>query len=306
MRKRNPKRIRRTLALSVAAAAIAIAGVSAAFAGTIHHQASPNWAGWVALAVPRSQRVADHFTTVNGTWTQPAATCAGARSSFAAFWVGLGGYSLHSKALEQIGSEADCDRQGGLFYYAWYEFVPRPPVTIHTVRIHPGDSISASVHVSSLRVRVSLTDNTTGQKFSKTITMRSPAPDTSAADWITEAPSNCNGINHCKPLLLTNFGQIPFSSASATSIGFGGRHNGAIDDPQWDYGEIVLSSNGNLAYNPRELSYALPSDLGTDGRSFSVRYGPSGATGTTGTTGLTGPTGTTGSTGPVGTGGTGT
>jgi len=65
----------------------------------------------------------------------------------------------------------------------------------------------------------------------------------------------------------------------------------------------VLSSNGNLAYNPRELSYALPSDLGTDGRSFSVRYGPSGATGTTG---LTGPTGTTGSTGPVGTGGTGT
>ena len=53
-----------------------------------------------------------------------AATCAGAHTSFAAFWVGLGGYSLHSRALEQIGSEADCDRQGALFYYAWFEFYP--------------------------------------------------------------------------------------------------------------------------------------------------------------------------------------
>jgi hypothetical protein len=301
VRKRNPTRIRRTLAISVALAAIAIAGVSAAYGGTIHNQASPNWAGWVALAVPRSQRLANHFTTVNATWTQPAATCNGAHSSFAAFWVGLGGYSLHSKALEQIGSEADCDRQGALFYYAWFEFVPRPPVTIHKVRIHPGDSISASVHVSGLNVSVSITNNTTGQHYRKQIVMRSPVPDTSAADWITEAPSNCNGINHCKPLLLTNFGQVPFSSASATSIGFAGRHTGAIDDPQWDYGEIVLSSNGSLSYNPRESSYALPSDLGTDGRSFSVRYGPSGVTGVTG---LSGPTGTTGATGPTGTAGT--
>ncbi|HEY1776050.1 MAG TPA: G1 family glutamic endopeptidase [Solirubrobacteraceae bacterium] len=300
MKRRSPKRIRRTLAIAVALAAIAIAGVSAAFAGTIHNQASPNWAGWVALATPRSQRLANHFTTVTGTWTQPAATCAGAHTSFAAFWVGLGGYSLHSKALEQIGSEADCDHQGALFYYAWYEFVPRPPFTIHKIKIRPGDSISASVHVSSENVTVSLTDDTTGQHFSKTVVMRSPTPDTSAADWITEAPSNCNGINHCKPLLLTNFGSIGFNSASATSIGFGGRHTGGIDDPDWDYGEIVLSSNGSLSYSAKEQSYALPSGLGTDGRSFSVRYGPSGVTGPsgpTGTTGLTGPSGATGATG---------
>lgn len=302
MRVRNPKRIRRALAVAVAAAAIAVAGVSAAFAGTIRNQASPNWAGWVALAVPRAERLASHFTTVSGTWTQPAATCAGAHTSFAAFWVGLGGYSLHSRALEQIGSEADCDRQGTLFYYAWYEFVPRPPVTIHTVKIHPGDSISASVHVSSDNVSVTLTDNTTGQSYNKNVVMRSPAPDTSAADWITEAPSNCNGINHCKPLLLTNFGQIGFSSASVSSIGSGGRHTGGIDDPNWDYGEIVLSSNGSLTYSAHDQSYALPSGLGTDGRSFTVRYGPSGATGTTGTTGVTGPSGPSGASGPAGTG----
>jgi hypothetical protein len=297
---RRRYRIRRTLALAVAAGALAVAGATAAFAGTIHNQASPNWAGWVALAVPRSQRLANHFTTVTGTWVQPAATCAPKHSTFAAFWVGLGGYSLHSKALEQIGSEADCDRQGDLFYYAWYEFVPRPPVTIHKIKITPGDSISASVHVSSDNVKVALSDLTTGKSFSFRIVMRSPTPDTSAADWITEAPSNCNGANRCKPLLLTDFGQIGFTSASATSIGRGGRHTGSIDDPNWDYGEIVLSSNGSLSYSPKEQSYALPSLLGTDGRSFSVRYGPSGATGATGPTGVTSVTGPTGATGAPG------
>ena len=296
--RRRPHRIRRTLVLGVVGAALAIAGATAAFAGTIHNQASPNWAGWVALAVPRSHRLADHFTTVNGSWVQPAATCASAHSTFAAFWVGLGGYSLHSKALEQIGSEADCDRQGQLFYYAWYELVPRPPVTIHTVKITPGDSITASVHVSANTVKVALTDLTTGRSFRKKFVMHSPNPDTSAADWITEAPSNCNGVNRCRPLLLSNFGQVPFTSASATSIGYGGRHTGSIDDPQWDHGEIVLSSSGSLTYTPRDQSYALPSLLGLDG-AFTVQYGPSGATGVTGATGPSGPTG------PSGTAGTG-
>jgi hypothetical protein len=292
-------RLRRTLVLGLVGAALAVAGATAAFAGTIHNQASPNWAGWVALAPARSHRLADHFTTVNGSWVQPAATCASAHSTFAAFWVGLGGYSLHSKALEQIGSEADCDRQGDLFYYAWYELVPRPPVTIHTVKIRPGDAITASVHVSSNTVKASLTDLTTGKSFTKTFVMRRPQPDTSAADWITEAPSNCNGVNHCRPLLLTNFGQVPFTSASATSIGYGGRHTGSIDDPLWNHGEIVLSSNGSLTYSPRDQSYALPSLLGLDG-SFTVHYGASGATGPTGATGTSGPTGPTGTAGTGG------
>lgn len=301
MTKRRPKPLRRTLALSLATAAVAVAGATAAFASTIDNQASPNWGGWVALATPHAQaRLDNHFTTVSGTWVQPAATCSSGHSSFAAFWVGLGGYSLHSKALEQIGSEADCSRQGILFYYAWYEFVPRPPITIDKLRIVPGDSITASVHVSSDTVTVKLRDNTTGKHFKEIVTMRSPPPDTSAAEWITEAPSDCNGENRCQPLLLTNFGQIGFSAASATSIGYGGRHTGPIDDPLWNYGEIVLSSNGSLSYSSHEQSYALPSTLGTDGRSFSVRYGPTGPSGPTGATGPTGSSGATGAAGALG------
>ena len=271
------RQIRRTIALALSTVAVAGAGV--ALANTIPNQASSNWAGWVATAVPRSAGVARHFTTIAGSWVQPSATCSPHTTTFAAFWVGLGGYSQRSQALEQIGSEADCSSHGQIFYYAWYEFVPRPPITIQRLRITPGDAISASVHVSSGNVTVSLTDRTTGAHFSRRVVMRSPPPDTSAAEWIAEAPSNCEGNNRCRPLRLTNFGQIGFTAASATSIGTAGRHTGTINDPAWDYGAIVLSSNGSSNYSTNEKSYAQPSMLSPGGTAFTVNYGrPAGAT----------------------------
>jgi hypothetical protein len=288
------RRIAKGVALALTTAAVAGGGVASGY--ELPSQVSSNWAGWVVTVGGQMGRLDRHFTGVSASWMQPTATCTAGKRTYAAFWVGLGGYATRSKALEQIGTEADCSSRGQLFYYAWYEFVPRPPVTIHTVRISPGDSVSASVHVRSNNVKVSLTDLTNGQSFTKKFVMHSPHPDTSAADWITEAPSNCNGANRCRPLLLTDFGQIPFTSSSATSIGYGGRHTGSIDDPQWDHGEIVLSSNGSLTYSPRDQSYALPSLLGLDG-SFTVKYGPNGATGVTGATGASGPVGATGTTG---------
>jgi Peptidase A4 family/Collagen triple helix repeat (20 copies) len=296
---RRPPHLRRTLALSLGTLAVAGAGV--AFAGTIPSQPSSNWAGWVATAVPRSNRLAKHFTTITGSWVQPSATCTPKRTTFAAFWVGLGGYSMRSKALEQIGSEADCSAHGQLFYYAWYEFVPRPPFTIGRLKITPGDLISASVHVSSDNVWVYLTDTTTGAHFKKHVVMHSPQPDTSAAEWIAEAPSNCSSNSRCRPLRLTDFGQIGFTAATATSVGTVGRHTGSIDDPAWDYGPIVLSSNGSSNYSTNEKSYAQPSMLSPAGTAFTVNYGPSGPSGATGQTGPTGQTGVSGQTGQTGT-----
>jgi len=286
----------------LACATLALTGAGVALANTIPSQPSQNWAGWVATAT-RSSRLASHFTTVAGSWVQPSAKCTPRRATFAAFWVGLGGYSLRSKALEQIGSEADCSSRGQLFYYAWYELVPRPPVTITSLRITPGDVISATVHVSSGTVTVTLTDQTSGAKpFRKTTFMHSPSPDTSAAEWIAEAPSNCNSHNRCKPLRLTDFGQVGFTAASAVSIGSAGRHGGPISDPAWDYGQIVLSSDGKARYSPNEKSYALPSALNLAGTAFTVSYGPAptGPTGPTGSTGSTASTGSTGSSGSTG------
>ena len=57
-----------------------------------------------------------------------------------AIWVGLGGYSLTSQELEQVGTEADCDEHGKPSYYIWYELVPADPVNLK-LRIDPGDTI---------------------------------------------------------------------------------------------------------------------------------------------------------------------
>ena len=296
----RPSLARRGLTLAVCTLVLAAAGGGAALAGTIDNQSSPNWAGWVSLAVPRSAKTARHFINVAGSWIQPSATCTPHRTTFAAFWVGLGGYSEHSKALEQVGTEADCSKFGVIFYYPWYELLPGPPITIHGIKVVPGDTITASVHVSSDQVTVRLVDTTSGDPaFVKSRPMRDPAPDTSAAEWIAEAPSNCNGNNNCKPLRLTDFGQIGFTSASVTGIGSAGRHTGPIDDPDWDYGAIVLSSSGSLTYTPGEESFALPSVLNLFGTAFTVNYGtgPTGPTGPSGPAGPTGPGGPTGATG---------
>jgi hypothetical protein len=305
MRTARSRRRRRLVALTAAVVAISALGAGAALAGTISSQSSPNWAGWVSLATPRASRVARHFITIKGSWVQPSATCTPNHTTFAAFWVGLGGYSERSQALEQIGTEADCSKFGQLFYYAWYELLPGPPITIRGIKVIPGDSISAYVHVSSDNVTVGLRDLTDGSpQFVKHAVMTSPPPDTSAAEWIAEAPSNCDGDNRCRPLRLTDFGQIGFTSASLTSIGSAGRHTGPIDDPDWDYGSIVLSSNGSLTYTPDEESYALPSVLRQQGTAFTVDYGaqtgPSGPSGPSGPTGSTGPSGATGSGGTSG------
>ena len=281
---------------------LAVIGAGAAWAGQLRPQPSSNWAGWVVTSGGRSAGLDGHFTTVSASWVQPTGTCTPGVRTYAAFWVGLGGYANRSKALEQIGSEVDCTRAGTPTYYAWYEFVPQPFVTIHTIKVSPGDEIHAIVHVSGENVKVWLRDVTSGgPAFVKTRVMRSPAPDTGAAEWIAEAPSNCDSNNRCRPLRLTNFGTMTFVNAAATSVGSAGRHRGAIDDPAFRaYGMIILRSNPFPANSPDAVTFAQPSALGTGGNSFTVAYGPTGPTGTTGPTGATGTTGASGSTGTTG------
>jgi hypothetical protein len=149
---------RRAVALAATTLAVLAAGV--AWGGELPSQLSSNWAGWVVVAGGAGSRLDRHFTDVSATWVQPTATCRSGHRTYAAFWIGLGGYSTTSRALEQIGTEADCSRHGQLFYYAWYELVPRPAVTIKPLRIAAGDEIAARVHISSDRVTVSLTDRT--------------------------------------------------------------------------------------------------------------------------------------------------
>src|SRR5947209_25549 len=98
--------------------------------------ASANWAGY-AVHHPGIS-----FRTVSASWTQPTAACTPGNPTYSAYWVGLGGFSATSRALEQIGTETDCNFAGDAVLSAWYELVPAPSTPIR-LAVRPGDAVTA-------------------------------------------------------------------------------------------------------------------------------------------------------------------
>ena len=121
------KRRRRTIISLLVAIAVPAAVAATAAARQLPDQVSTNWAGYAAVTGASTHAFAKRFTSVSGSWVQPTATCVPGQPTFSAFWVGLGGYRVSSRSLEQIGTEADCSAAGAISYYAWYEYVRRGP-----------------------------------------------------------------------------------------------------------------------------------------------------------------------------------
>ncbi len=256
-------KVRHLLPTLAVAAVAAIPGVSTASAAvTQSEQVSENWSGYVASGA------SSPFSSVSGSWVQPQADCS-AGDGYSAFWVGIGGSGQQSQALEQVGTQSNC-LGGQTQYYAWYELVPAAPVKLD-MSINPGDHISSKVTVNGTNVTVSLTDQTTGASATKTLQMSNP--DTASAEWIAEAPSQCDGDGNCQPLPLADFGTVNFTSASATA----GGHTGTISDPDWNAAPIALSA-GAGAGGPGFVSDqgssagAQPAALSSDGSAFSVSW----------------------------------
>ncbi len=273
----------RTLLASLTTAAAIVgasAGSASAATSAASESVSQNWAGYVVGGSDSSTQ----FSNVSGSWVQPTSKCSSGQDD-AAFWVGIGGDDGQSSSLgqsglgdgsstslEQIGTEGNCTGNGTQ-YYAWYELVPAAPVQLN-LAIHPGDHITASVSVNGGNTSFSLTDKTTGQSFSKTVS--SPNPDTSSAEWVAEAPSQCDGSGNCTPLPLSDFGTVDFSNATATANG----HTGPISDPNWTAQPIALGSGGtyDIGYgSSQNTAGASPSSLSSDGSSFSVAWQQNGA-----------------------------
>ena len=236
-------------------------------------ETSTNWAGYAAVSPDPSAPIT--YTSVTGTWTQVAATCgAGETNSASAFWVGLGGYSETSEALEQIGTDADCSRSGPT-YYAWYELVPDPPVILK-MKIKPGDVITTSVNVSGNTVLLQLKNRTRGTVFTKRVTTENL--DLTSAEWIAEAPSACTR-EACTPVPLSNFGSIAFSRIAT----IGNTHPGTLTDPTWNAVPIQLvprARGGGFFPGPERGTMSQGSTAGTsapagltaDGRAFSLSW----------------------------------
>jgi hypothetical protein len=211
------------------AAGLCLAAAPAADAATAR-TTSTNWAGY---AVHRS---GVRFREVTAAWRVPAVDCSSGEQQWSASWVGLGGYSETSNALEQIGTESDCSSTGTATYSAWYELVPENSHTID-LTARPGDRISARVIVRGRRVALRLENLTRHRTYSRTLT--ASAIDVSSAEWIVEAPSACSDTgSFCRVMPLADFGSTAMRHAAAVSAG---GHRGAILDSAWNMTAIDLS-----------------------------------------------------------------
>ena len=241
--------MRRLATFAIVVTALALAATANAAAPRLYHAAasSTNWAGYAVSGTS--------FTDVKGTWVQPAASCPARSTGYAAFWVGIGGYSGGNGGLEQIGTESDCS-SGRPTYGAWYELLPAASISI-PLAVGPGDTVSAEVSVNGSLVTLTMTDSTTGGTFT---TQQTPSVlDTTSAEWIAEAPSQCSSSGRCTPLPLANFGTVQFSGSSTTAAG----HVGTISDATWSATAIQLGGGAGSA---------LPAGLSSDGASFSVAW----------------------------------
>jgi hypothetical protein len=211
--------------------------------------AAPGWAGYVVRAGGGS------FEDIKGSWVQPKVVCNRPESSVA-FWIGLGGATEDSEALEQIGTSAECSDRALLSTSAWYQLFPAPAVEV-PLTIRPGDAVAAEVTVNRQTVTLALRNVSTGAAFSTELVVQSP--ETDSAEWIVEAPAACFAFTMCTQLPLADFDRVRFTDASTVA----GPHAGPIGDQAWSRQRLVMT-----VPNGRRL--AVPTSLSGGGSSFAV------------------------------------
>ena len=249
----------RAAAVLLALAALSVGASSAdaspgrVFAARVGADASvsSNWAGY-AVTGTNANGLPTSYTDVTGSWVQPKVTCSRGTPSYSAFWVGLGGFSPSSQALEQIGTESNCDAAGRPIYAAWYEIVPAPSIPIR-MKIAPGDRMTAAVLVQGTQVVLQLTNATRHLRATQRVTV--PQPDLTSAEWIAEAPSSCTSSGGCTTLPLANFGSVSFTRSATT----GDAHAGTITEPAWGATAIELAESSPGSVDPRYTGTAAGS-----------------------------------------------
>jgi hypothetical protein len=201
---------------------------------------STNWSGYADTG--------SGFSKVTGSWTEPSVSC-GFRTSLAAFWVGIDGYS--SDTVEQDGTLAECYLRTA-YYYTWWEMYPTNDIQVVGETLEPGDSISASVVRSGDSYTLSVTDSTrSGDSFTTT---QSCSCDNSSAEWIAEAPSGSSGVYP-----LAHFSTFSLSNATVSAGSSSGTISSFTDD------EITMVDDSGRVE-------AQPGALNSSGNAFSVTW----------------------------------
>jgi hypothetical protein len=133
---------------------------------------SSNWAGYIVGNGP--------YTKISGQWTVPAVSAS--RTGFSAVWLGIDGVT--NNHLIQVGTEQD-SYAGQTVYSAWWEILPAAAVPIHSLHIHPGDRITATIAKSTGSTwKITISDAGHGSYT----TTRTYGGHGTSAEWIVEAP----------------------------------------------------------------------------------------------------------------------
>ena len=212
---------------------------------------SENWSGYAVTG--------SSFKVAKGSWTVPSVDCSKTPNTYAAFWVGIDGYS--SNTVEQTGTDSDCDGTSPS-YYAWYEFYPQPSFLIGSVPVSPGDQMSAKVTYSGSKFTITIKNVTTGKSFSKSEPVS--GAQRSSAEWIAEAPC-CTAGGGILP--LSDFGTVylgkDYTKVKSTNYATDVSISGPISKFGSDVYAITMVSSGGA-------DEAVPSSLTEDGTSFDV------------------------------------
>jgi hypothetical protein len=191
---------------------------------------STNWSGYAATGGP--------FTSVTSSWVQPTGNCSGRSDQYAAFWVGLDGYS--SSTVEQTGSEVDCNGRTAE-YYGWWEMYPGASVD-YSNRVRPGDHFSATVTYLSTSKQFQLTLTDSSEPWTKTVTEALPGNTVAArssAEVIAEAPC-CTANGGILP--LTNFGTVSFNGSAATTANAASASLASFNPVEIEMSDVSVSS----------------------------------------------------------------
>jgi len=196
---------------------------------------STNWSGYAD-----DNSKGNTYSTVTGNWAEPAVSCSSRTTQYAAFWVGIDGYT--SNSVEQDGTLAEC-YHGKAYYYSWWEMYPTNSIQTVGTTVSPRDSIKASVVRSGTSYTLSVTDSThPANNFTTTQTCSNCA--NSSAEWIAEAPSSSS-----KVLPLADFGTWSESGATVKSGSTSGVISSFPDDEL-----TMVNSSRQVKAQPRPLN----------------------------------------------------
>jgi hypothetical protein len=209
-----------------------------------HTSTSSNWGGYAIEGTS--------FTSVHGSWVVPAAKCTSGNSA-SGFWIGIDGFK--SKTVEQTGTASECSGATPK-YYAWVEFYPKPPKTVD-VEVTPGDVMSASVVYEGSEFKCTIRNVTTGKSATESSAVA--GAERSSAEWIAEAPGTP----------LTDFGTGDFGEDHTKVDDTGSATDGATSGV---IGKFPGSSTYKIIMGSKGTKEAVPSDLSTDGTSFTVTW----------------------------------